>query len=351
MGRTWSFRRLAMTASAVLLGCQPALAFPQGQDQVINPLPLSAWVVVNEAGIAATFSPIVRTTNGAATTDNPPPPTLMATATHTLLPSGVATTSTGLAPVATATGKNHAGIFLACDKNQSPGGRFCQPVPGTVMYVGYTYYVTWSPFRFPDGNTKVAVQITPEDGQATTSETFPASRGFWAWTIDNDFLRDAGGSDSISVEISILQEDASTPDDHDAEKHVGPMVYVTYPPPLVPVKGSSPSVVAIAVPVVVAVVVLLLAGLCFWSWRRHGTVPIVGALGKVRRRSSGYGVRKSASERVGRGVVGGGRFGAPSDKPGPNINIQLTDRDSWSPTGTGSRNVFREEVQRQERQR
>jgi hypothetical protein len=140
MGRTWSFRRLAMTASAVLLGCQPALAFPQGQDQVINPLPLSAWVVVNEAGIAATFSPIVRTTNGAATTDNPPPPTLMATATHTLLPSGVATTSTGLAPVATATGKNHAGIFLACDKNQSPGGRFCQPVPGTVMYVGYTYY-------------------------------------------------------------------------------------------------------------------------------------------------------------------------------------------------------------------
>jgi hypothetical protein len=140
MGRTWSFRRLAATASAVLLGCQPALAFPQGQGQVVNPLPVSAWVVVDEAGIAATVSPVVRSTNGATTTINPPPATLMATGTYTLLPSGVASTKTGLAPVATATGKNHAGIFLACEKNQSPGGRFCQPEPGTVLYVGYTYY-------------------------------------------------------------------------------------------------------------------------------------------------------------------------------------------------------------------
>jgi len=315
---------------------------------------VSAWVIVDEAGIAATVSPVTGTTNGGATTTfNPPPATLLATGTYTLLPSGIATTKTGLAPVATATGKGDAGIFLACDKYQGPGGPFCQPEPGTVLYVGYTYYVTWTPRRFSSGSAKVAVQLTPEDGKGTTSDMFPVSRGFWAWTIDDDFLRLAG-RESISVELSLLQDDDTTPQDNDAQKHTGPTVYVTYPPPLVPVvkNGNGPSVVAIAVPVVVAVVVLLLAGLCFWSWRRHGTVPIVGALGKVGRRSSGYGVRKSASERVGRGVGGGGgAFGAPSDKPGPNINIQLTDRDSWSPTGTGSRNVFREEMQRQERHR
>jgi hypothetical protein len=188
----------------------------------------------------------------------------------------------------------------------------------------------------------------------TSGALEPASKGFWAWEIEPDFLLKLG-RDSISVSLSMLQDDTSTSDENDAQVIPGPTVYVKYPPPLVPIKsGNGPSVVAIAVPVVIAVVLLLLAGLCFWSWRRHGTVPLVGSLGKVRRRSSGYGVRKSASERVGRGAkgVGGGAFGVPSDKPGPNINIQLTDRDSWSPTGTGNmRNVFREEMQRQERQR
>jgi len=200
----------------------------------------------------------------------------------------------------------------------------------------------------------VQVEVGYEGGGGTVSsaEFVPASRGFWAWEIKDDFLRNLD-RDSISVTLSMLQDETSTPQDNDATKILGPTVYVTYPPKLSPAKsgGGGPSVIAIAVPVVIAVVVLLLGGLCFWSWKRHGTVPLVGSLGKVRRQSSGYGVRKSASERVGRGVGGGG-FGVPSDKPGPNINIQLTDRDSWSPTGTGnSRNVFREEVQRQERQR
>jgi hypothetical protein len=140
MGRNWSFRRCAVAASAVLLGCQPALALPQANANEVVPLPVSAWVAVDEAGAAVTVSPVVRTTNGATTTINPPPGTLMATGTYTLLPSGIAMTRTGLAPVATATGKNDAGIFLACNRYKGPGGAICQPEPGTVLYVGYTYY-------------------------------------------------------------------------------------------------------------------------------------------------------------------------------------------------------------------
>jgi len=141
MGRNWSFQRLAVTASAILLGCQPALALPQANEVV--PLPASAWVTVNEAGAGVTMSPIVNIKDGVTTTVNAPPSTLMATGTYTLLPSGLATTRTGLAPVATATGtgvNDTAGFFLACTRYKGPGGAICQPEPGTVLFVGYTYY-------------------------------------------------------------------------------------------------------------------------------------------------------------------------------------------------------------------
>lgn len=185
----------------------------------------------------------------------------------------------------------------------------------------------------------------------------PASVGFYAWTIPNDFLAQVGRGSSLNMTFSLAKDVEETEQPNDTESIQGPTVLVVSG--TAPAAGGSPdgsgsgksgpSAVAIAVPVVVAAVVLLLVGLCVWSWRRHGTVPIVGALGKVRRRSGGYGVRQSHSERTGArgaGLAAGGSIG--SDKAG----IQLTDRDSWSPTGTGhTRNVFREEVQRQERER
>jgi len=78
-------------------------------------------------------------------------------------------------------------------------------------------------------------------------------------------------------------------------------------------------------------------------------VPILG--GRRRSGSGGYGVGQSRSQRVGVVPAGGG-FGG-NDKQGPNVGIQLTDRDSWSPTTpsqAAGRNVFREELRRQERQ-
>lgn len=75
-------------------------------------------------------------------------------------------------------------------------------------------------------------------------------------------------------------------------------------------------------------------------------MPVIGGL--MKRRSggggggAGYGVRQSRTERV-----GGGARGVGEDKAGG--GIQLTDRESWSPTA--GKNVFREELQRQQRQR
>ncbi|KAH6843384.1 hypothetical protein B0I37DRAFT_408233 [Chaetomium sp. MPI-CAGE-AT-0009] len=76
---------------------------------------------------------------------------------------------------------------------------------------------------------------------------------------------------------------------------------------------AGPDIVPILLPIVAAVAVGVAVALCVLSWRRHGRVPLVGA------------------------VMG-----------------KLTDRASWSPTGRGAggeRNVFREEVERQERLR
>jgi hypothetical protein len=131
--------------------------------------------------------------------------------------------------------------------------------------------------------------------------------------------------------------------------------------------GGS-SAVAIAVPVVVVAVLVILGAFCVLSWRKSGQVPVIGAI--KRRSASGYGVRQSRAERVGVGAAGAGVGAGPGagpwgdNKSETNVGIQLTDRDSWSPTGRTAvgaelrsggggdgRNVFRDEVERQARMR
>jgi hypothetical protein len=107
-----------------------------------------------------------------------------------------------------------------------------------------------------------------------------------------------------------------------------------------PSTSSGVSAVAVAVPVVIAIVLIGLAGFCVWARRRHGSWPLIGALARAKRSSSqGYGVRQSHGQRTGTGLSASttGKGGA---------GIQLTPTESWSPTS--GRNVFREEIRRQD---
>lgn len=126
----------------------PGPQVPSGGSRNGNaaPAPVVPWVTVDPLGIARTITPTVFTTDGARTTANQPPDSLISTATYTLFPGGtdhpdLASTYTGLAPVASAAGTtNDAGTFLACNLGQVSDKPFCQPKRGSVLYPGRTYY-------------------------------------------------------------------------------------------------------------------------------------------------------------------------------------------------------------------
>lgn len=199
--------------------------------------------------------------------------------------------------------------------------------------------------------------LYPDTGDGIQSDPFPAARGFYAWSIPADFLATRPDSPSVvNVSFQLAQEDASTPGaDNDVNIYQGPSVYVTLSSPsdegMAPASGGSggggggggggPNVAAIAVPVVIVVALLLVGGACYASWRRRGTVPVLAALKRRSTGGAGYGARQSRSERMG-----------ADNKSETDVGVELTDRDSWSPTArtaTGGRNVFREEVERQAR--
>lgn len=135
-----TIRRLAV-ATAIL---PRALAVPQAGITVARP-PV-AWVTVDASGSAQTITPGVITTQGHLATVSEAPSSLRSTATYTLSPEGHASTYTGLAPVASATGKDGslAGVFPACDgdANVGPVEPFCLPRDGSELQPGKTYYST-----------------------------------------------------------------------------------------------------------------------------------------------------------------------------------------------------------------
>jgi hypothetical protein len=225
----------------------------------------------------------------------------------------------------------------------------------------------------------VTLQASYNDGTtdktAFTSPRMLASTGFYAWTVPDTFLSGHTPSPLSSVNLTLSlasYEDAYSLDVDDDIP--GPTVIVSAASSSSADDPSSEggsstgggrggggghktNAAAIAVPIVVILVVLGLAGFCFRSWRKHGSVPLVSAM---KRRSTGggqgYGVRQSRSERVGAATAGGGGAGvAGVDKEVGGGGVELTDRDSWSPapgsSPPGGRNVFREEMDRQQRTR
>ena len=205
--------------------------------------------------------------------------------------------------------------------------------------------MTWDPTYFSSPNQQVEVQVDYGAGDGVSSTFLNAADGFYVWAVDPKLLQKSPVNANVTLFLSYRHNTGSGPEDLRVPRGGSALTVIP-----APATRTSVSPLAIALPVVIGVVVLGLAGFCFWSWRRHGQLPLIGALAS-RRRAQGYGVRKSHSQRTGAAAglsvgtgAGAGAAGARGGKSG--AGIQLTPRESWSPTQ--GRNVFREEIRRQD---
>ena len=192
--------------------------------------------------------------------------------------------------------------------------------------------VTWSSETFDNKNNTVQIQLAWDGRVNLRSDPLPVTQGFWVWSPPASLL---GGKQILDVSIRMMYNDTDTTGKQTDKTETGPTVHLTNDAALTsylsPAQdtGSSKGVnaAAVAVPIVV-IVLLLVAGFIFWRWRKG---------------------RGGASAGVGSGRTARTMQPESAGKTASDTGIQLTDRDSWNAGGTG-RNVFREEVARQQKQ-
>lgn len=194
--------------------------------------------------------------------------------------------------------------------------------------------VTWDPSYFALESTPVSVQVRYSDNTTyTISSNISSDIGYSVWAVDEDILTQdsRGGSDLIAT--LYLTYDELDVFNTGLEYNYGPKITISTSAtsynalPENRLKTYSKTV-AIAVSVAVIVVLLALGISLLWCWRRNGN--IFGS--KLRRGKFPSKVMSSVSN-----------FGWPEDKSHP---VELTASESWGPTQ--GKNVFREEIRRQE---
>ncbi|KAK4677499.1 hypothetical protein QC764_404840 [Podospora pseudoanserina] len=357
--RQFKMRYLPKVALATIVSSlflPPAFSLPQaGSVPDAAPLP---WVTINPQGDAETIIPKVITTDGHRATLSNPPAHLISTATYTLSPDGRLSTYTGLAPVATATTNpdnnnnnnsnsnndddddDESAAFLACQSDKGHDEPFCLPRRGSSLIAGRTYYITWSPSYFSPQSTPLTLHAStspPSPSPPRSASTPGPSPNF---------------PTTSPISFALQHNDTTTEEANDIVTVSGPTVNVfssdPNPEPSASGDGNGTNHLAIVLPIVIIAILIGLAGFCFLFRRRKGRWPVIGE----RARSSGSGYTGQGGRRVQEDQVGGGVV-TGDNKSETNIGVELTDRDSWSPTSPNSpsrgRNVFREEVERQER--
>lgn len=194
--------------------------------------------------------------------------------------------------------------------------------------------VTWDADYFSPEDPQLQLNAEYAPSLIGTFElaTVDASQGYYAWTVYPEYLL---GSDDKVLMLTMTYLDS----DGINITLKGPEIIVvdadisiTQPQES---SGSHTNPAAIAVPVIVGFA-LIAMGL-FFLWRKNKQRIIIAG---IRRRSSqGYGVGKSHMERTRMGSTKGATVAAPSQSP------------VSPPPPAHGRNVFREEVRRQEKER
>ncbi|PKS09897.1 hypothetical protein jhhlp_004520 [Lomentospora prolificans] len=387
-----------MLASSLLPLFLPALAPRPAQPSLHCHLPQFAlatavWVSADERTPVTTVTPHETTVDSTPTLADAAPNEVTGTV-FTLTENVVISTSTGSrvpAPTNPAS-KNPAGAFARCFKEDDDEfAPFCDPSAESEVHVDRTYYITWNPDFFNDTLTKLnntaewRIRIRADRVDATngsigakafeTDDSYPASWGVYPWRITSSVLESKQPTNVSLLILAHRQGQAET------VEHRGPTVFVTYPPafrtesPRLP-KGAE---LYIALPSVAGFILVVVFGTCLWNKKsrkidignimsrsRHGY-----GVGKARARRLAGHVRKSMRRKEERGVMldewelneghlsPGERYRdmpAPgrrdSDALGSLAGTPVNDRFPRSPApDSEGRNVFREEMERQNRER
>lgn len=361
---------LASMASATAVRYHPVerdLAIIEKRAAVTAP-----WVSVDDEGQPQeTHTPSMTVVDGTTKIENGAPHDLTASV-YTYTEYAKVHTSTGEPPNPTASGKSGQGAFARCFNQDGDNAPFCDPRPNSTLLKGKTYYITWDPDYFnkttqSSGNSTLTQEVyvrmdyyNHTDDSLIKVKDFdrsPAAWGFFPLTIEKSFFKQKFSAHNITLTLYTHVNGSS-------EKTFTDPIYLNLAEPSLP-DPESPSVphgktLSIALPTVFGAIILLVIGGCIWNRKSRR----IGLGNVMSRNRNGYTGRKQRRVfgRKDNGIQLDSRDMPPpgdySDAPNrPRRDSEGLGSLAGSPVdanfnrGADGRNVFRDEMDRQERER
>ncbi|KAK1511230.1 uncharacterized protein CCOS01_14992 [Colletotrichum costaricense] len=318
----------AFAATALLFATSSSAAAVQPRQ---GPGPVNDWISVDSNGNARTISPSVVTSNGARTTISPPPYSLTGSVYTVTATTGGLTTSTGVPPPPQASNtQGFGGVFAVCNNRVGQDGPFCQPRRGSTLHVESTYYITWDTTFFADPATPIGiVGFDVDNGITDNAPAFSVTNlsGGDGWVPWTPHLTDLESKTSNNMTIILMYNDPDTGE----EKNLTGPVFTLRMAMDTDAPNSRPNLLAILLPVIL--ISLAIAAFMVWLYirrrRRHAAVAAA-----VERQNAAHPTGQPRSMH--------------GQKGSADIQLEPT---SPPPGSTPGRNVFQEEVRRQERER
>ncbi|OHF04276.1 hypothetical protein CORC01_00615 [Colletotrichum orchidophilum] len=348
----------AFAATALLFATSSSATAVQPRQ---GPGPVNDWITIDSNGNARTISPSVVTSNGARTTISPPPYSLTGTVYTVTATSGGLTTSTGVPPPPQASNTlGYGGVFGVCNNNIGQDGPFCQPRRGSTLYVETTYFsklkfipgpseardyrtaapqvrsannflqVTWDTTFFADPATPIGiVGFDVDNGITDSAPSFSVTNinGGDGWVPWTPHMTDLADKSANNITIILMYNDPDTGEENNITGPVFTLRSALNVNPSTP----KPNLLAIVLPVIL--ISLTIAAVMTWLYirrrRRHAAVAAA-----VERQNAAHPTGQPRSMHRQKGSA--------------DIQLEPT---SPPPGSAPGRNVFQEEVRRQERER
>ncbi|KAJ3941217.1 uncharacterized protein N0V96_009097 [Colletotrichum fioriniae] len=309
----------AFAATALLFATSSSAAAVQPRQ---GPGPVNDWISVDSNGNARTISPSVVTSNGARTTISPPPYSLTGSVYTVTATTGGLTTSTGVPPPPQASNtQGFGGVFAVCNNRVGQDGPFCQPRRGSTLHVESTYYNPATPIGIVGFDVDNGIT---DNAPAFSVTNLSGGDGWVPWT---PHLTDLESKTSNNMTIILMYNDPDTGE----EKNVTGPVFTLRMAMDIDAPNSRPNLLAILLPVIL--ISLAIAAFMAWLYirrrRRHAAVAAA-----VERQNAAHPTGQPRSMH--------------GQKGSADIQLEPT---SPPPGSAPGRNVFQEEVRRQERER